>query len=84
MYILCMNDNNVFTSGVQGSVFIEVAYTNHCLTTYSYRPRVVVLHESAITSVIFLGRFMFPKLSLVSKRVIISFSDKKYREIFQL
>ena len=35
----------------------------------------VVLHESAITSLISLGRFLFLKLSLISELLIISFSD---------
>ena len=76
MYIPCMNDNTVFTSGVQGSVLLQLAKTNHRLRTDSYRLRVVVLHESAITSVISLGRFVFQKLSLMSERLIISFSGK--------
>ena len=71
-----MNGNTAFTSGVQGSVLLEVAQTSHCLITDSYGLRVVVLHKSTITSVISLGRFVFPKLSLISERLIISFSDK--------
>ena len=35
-----------------------------------------VLHESVIKSVISLGRFVFPKLSLISEPLIVSFSDK--------
>ena len=36
----------------------------------------VVFHKFAITSVISLGRFVFLKLSLISKWLIISSSDK--------
>ena len=36
----------------------------------------VVPHKLAIKSVISLGRFVFPKLSWISKRLIISISDK--------
>ena len=36
----------------------------------------VILHESAITSVISPGRFVFLKILLISEPLIISFSDK--------
>ena len=41
----------------------------------------VSLHESAITSVIFLGRFVFQKLSLISERLIISYSNKCFADL---
>ena len=71
-----MNDNTVFISGVQGSMFLELAYRNHCLRTDSYQLRVVVLHKSVKTSVISYGRFVFPKLFLMNEPLIISCSDK--------
>ena len=71
-----MNVNTVFTSGVQGSVFLEVAQTNYGLRIDSYQLRVVALHESVITSVISFERFVFRKLSVINERLMISFSDK--------
>ena len=71
--IPCKNANTVFTSAIEGSVFLDVVYMTHRLNGDSYRLLVVVLHKSVITSAISGGILVFRNACLITEWPTISF-----------